>query len=616
VNNNTVPSIVRRLIINLWGEYNLHFDNYGLLREHDVLGVEIPAILFDLVEERDGADGWRVWFMTHRAYLPSVTPQAAAFSAPMAVSASGLAWDHVDRIPELANFFNYFERVISRSVFRFQEAGGTVGLGYLMSIEGGVEQVVVQFAANNLNWNEIVTSWTPPAFNRVLQYVLASTGDDPMLPCDCCGTQLVCECCDSNWIPNPNYPDDSDDPWIGPVEPCECCGTKLNCECCDSYWILNPLYPDDSDTPWIGPVEPCECCGTKLNCECCDSYWISNPLYPDDSDNPWVGPVEPCECCGTKLVCECCDSYWISNPNYPDDSDDPWVGPVEPCECCGTELVCECCNSYWTPNPNYPDYSDDPWLQVPSGPGLPDNITIHPDYDIDYDDVTGDMEITVPGAPGGDITIDIPGNGDDMVIVVPNPDPETDYDHETTVTVPPCSEVYIDEDYNTTVTVPGPDGDIVIEIPGDGGDITVTIPGPDGDTIVTLPPGSDITVDDEGNLNIQLPPGGPGGTVTLPGGEEVDVPPGGGVTVTQPDGEVTVTNPCGNVWGDVMGNGRNPNMDDVMRLLNWVTGVSDEPLPNPAAANWHGQGVENTNLFHVMELLNFVTGVTTHLVAR
>ena len=70
------------------------------------------------------------------------------------------------------------------------------------------------------------------------------------------------------------------------------------------------------------------------------------------------------------------------------------------------------------------------------------------------------------------------------------------------------------------------------------------------------------------------------------------------------------------IWGDVRGLGTRPTMEDVMLLLNWVTGVTTIPLPNPEAANWHGLGVANTNLTHVMQLLNYVTDVAPLPVAN
>jgi len=231
---------------------------------------------------------------------------------------------------------------------------------------------------------------------------------------------------------------------------------------------------------------------------------------------------------------------------------------------------------------------------------LPDNITIRPDYEIDEDDDSGDMLITVPDAPGGDITIELPGDGGSMVITIP--DPDQDNDHDTVITVPPCSEVYIDEDFNVFVRVPVyPDSEVVIEVPGNGDDITVTVPSPDGPIEIVVPPGSQIDVDEDGNVTITLPPGGPGGTVTMPDGEVKDIPPGGGVTVTQPDGNVTIT---GNyLWGDVNGDGV-VNLTDVMMLLNFYNSGHTNVLPNPGAANWHGFGPQGVTLAHVMQLLN------------
>lgn len=154
---NTARTIVRGLLIDIWG-YG------GLLHTHNVYGIVIPSTLFDLVE----TDGWEAWFMTYRAWEPAA---ASPFSATAAVAASGLAWDHPDRIQDLDQFFSYFEAIFNRAVYRM-EAADTLGLFYLTTIEPSTEIIVLGFVLFDWDWNEITQSLSAP-MRRILQDVLS-----------------------------------------------------------------------------------------------------------------------------------------------------------------------------------------------------------------------------------------------------------------------------------------------------------------------------------------------------------------------------------------------------------------------------------------------------------
>ncbi|MCL2425735.1 MAG: hypothetical protein FWD05_05305, partial [Oscillospiraceae bacterium] len=139
---NTTGSIVRGILINIWGETNLS-QGQGLLRANGVTGVEIPQVLFDIVEA--DAPGWTAWFMQHRVWGPAlpasqvVTPMRAA----VAFSASNLPWNDAGRVTDLDHFFSYLEAIINRAVYRFEATGQ---LGYLAGIEAGITDTVIGFA--------------------------------------------------------------------------------------------------------------------------------------------------------------------------------------------------------------------------------------------------------------------------------------------------------------------------------------------------------------------------------------------------------------------------------------------------------------------------------------
>ncbi|MCL2427086.1 MAG: InlB B-repeat-containing protein, partial [Oscillospiraceae bacterium] len=165
---NTTGSIVRGILINIWGETNLS-QGQGLLRANGVTGVEIPQVLFDIVEA--DVPGWTAWFMQHRVWGPAlpVSQVVTPMSAAVALTQNSLDWNHTNRLIDLDHFFSYLEAIINRAVYRFEVTGQ---LGYLAGIEQGIVDVVIGFAVESRNWGQITGDLAGP-FSRILQYVLA-----------------------------------------------------------------------------------------------------------------------------------------------------------------------------------------------------------------------------------------------------------------------------------------------------------------------------------------------------------------------------------------------------------------------------------------------------------
>gem|GEM_PF-4342312 len=367
---------VRNIIINIWGSYN-RSGGHGLLRTHNVTGVEIPQVLFDLVD----TDGWEDWFMTRRVWEPAIT--ASQFTTPMSAtavfSASSLAWNDSGRITDLDHFFGYLGAIVDRAVYQF-EATGT--LGYLAGIEAGIEAVVIGFAVESRNWNQITDDLAGP-FSRVLQHVLAPSAG-AMVPCDEIPGGFRCP--DGNlYFPNPDYPENSNDPFVGPMVPCDEIPGGFRCPD-DNLYLPNPNYPGSSDNPIVGPMVPCDEIPGGFRCPD-DNLYLPNPNYPGSSDNPIVGPMEPCDEIPGGLRCPD-DNLYLPNPNYPGSSDNPIVGPMVPCDEIPGGLRCPDDNLFF-PNPDYPDNSDNPIVgpmepcdEIPGGFRCPDDILIirNPDY--------------------------------------------------------------------------------------------------------------------------------------------------------------------------------------------------------------------------------------------
>lgn len=184
-------------------------------------------------------------------------------------------------------------------------------------------------------------------------------------------------------------------------------------------------------------------------------------------------------------------------------------------------------------------------ITVPEGGG-----TIHPKPG-------GTVEVpggsTIKTGDGAEITVG-PGNGGsvggDGGITVPDGGTVQTGDPATTITPPNGGKVKPKEDG----TVEVPDGTTVK--PGDGGPEIIVGPGNNGtiggDGGVTVPGGGKVTIKgNPDNTTITLPSGGgtikpnPDGSISLPGGSEVQK--GDGTTVTIPDGGGTYNPTTGEV---------------------------------------------------------------------
>ena len=166
-------------------------------------------------------------------------------------------------------------------------------------------------------------------------------------------------------------------------------------------------------------------------------------------------------------------------------------------------------------------------------------ITLPPGTDIDEDDMT------LPGHPDSDWTVEIEIDEDDNIVIIITPPPgsnvnnEGDEDDPILVLVPELPEHVEPEDIPMLPTIPPTidideeDGniDIDINIPGiDEDDIDIEVE--DGNIVITLPPGVEIDEDD-----ITLP-GHPDSDWTVE--IEVDEDDNIVITITPPEGEEVV----------------------------------------------------------------------------
>jgi len=166
---NTARTVVRNILINIWGTQNLS-GAPGLLNANTIPGVEIPPVLFELVD----TPGWEEWFVTHRMWVPAnqlAAPVAfAAFAAMPATAPHNLAWNDPNRLTDIGQFVDYLPAMIVRAMYHME--AGLDGLFYLMALEPGVEQVIMRFAMGQ-NWAQIAGDLSGP-FAAVVQYVLES----------------------------------------------------------------------------------------------------------------------------------------------------------------------------------------------------------------------------------------------------------------------------------------------------------------------------------------------------------------------------------------------------------------------------------------------------------
>ena len=189
VNPNSAQTIVRGVLRNVWGSYNLS-GSHGLLRAQGITGMEIPPILFELVDP-DGSLRWRDWFMQHGVWQPAISPAVSPVSFSAGITAASanptntLAWNHPDRITDLSHFFSYFGYIVVHGVYLLENVSTSAeemdALATLNAIEPATAAVIILFAAN-ANWTQITNAPGVGPIVPLLQYVLSPLIVDAQTP--------------------------------------------------------------------------------------------------------------------------------------------------------------------------------------------------------------------------------------------------------------------------------------------------------------------------------------------------------------------------------------------------------------------------------------------------
>ena len=179
--------VARNVLRNIWGVTALD-GMPGLLRDHNVTGVDMPRVLFDLVYAEQPT--WEAWFMDNAVWNPEATIQAFPFNAAASARlASNHAWNDVNRIEDLAHFFEYVGPIIERAVELSEETGR---VNFLARINSGIETVVIGLEVDGRNWNQVANSLdyyfttvvrdvlSPPAVDIVIN--VAASGSFTVAP--------------------------------------------------------------------------------------------------------------------------------------------------------------------------------------------------------------------------------------------------------------------------------------------------------------------------------------------------------------------------------------------------------------------------------------------------